>query len=169
MSPPVCCVYRVSSLLGSEILLQFCRGAALSVGQVADDDTMLQQGNAGRDVYRMLQVVAGDEDGGTRLLLVVGKQVLEDQLRGGVEEVERLIEDDGLRTAEEGRDDTYLLLVTCGEVADELLLSENLAPEKRSKSCRRSSTCCCVMPDTLPRKAKYSSGVRKSMRNPSSI
>ena len=61
---------------------------------------MFQQGDAGRDVYRVLQVVAGDEDGGAGLAVVVGKQVLEDELRGGVKEVEGLVEDDGLRLAE---------------------------------------------------------------------
>ena len=60
---------------------------------------MLQQGDAGRDVYRVLQVVAGDEDGGTRLLAVVGEQVLQNQLTGGVEEVEGLVEDDRHGTA----------------------------------------------------------------------
>lgn len=42
----------------------------------------------------MLQVVRRDQDGGSRLTVVVGEHVLEDVLRRGVEEVERLIEDD---------------------------------------------------------------------------
>ena len=87
-------------LLSTKVGLKFGTCAAFVVGQVADDDTMLQQGDTGRDVYRMLQVVAGDEDGGTCLLLVVGKQVFQDQLRGGVEEVEGLVEDDNLWLAE---------------------------------------------------------------------
>ena len=60
---------------------------------------MLQQGDACGDVHRVLQVVAGDEDGGTRLAVVVGEQVLQDQLTGGVEEVEGLVEDDRRGTA----------------------------------------------------------------------
>ena len=44
-----------------------------------------------------------------------------------------------------------------------------LKPAKRSKVSKRWSTSAWVMPEILPRKAKYSSGVRKSMRKPSSI
>ena len=87
-------------LFGTKIGFQFCAGTALAVGQVADNDTVLQQCDARGDVYRVLQIVAGDEDGGTRLLLVVSEQVLQDQLRGGVEEVEGLVEDDRRGAAE---------------------------------------------------------------------
>ena len=114
-------------LFCSEVFLQFLGGAAFAVGQVADDDAMLQKGDARRDVDGVLQVMAGDEDGGSRLLGIVLEQVLQHQLAGGVEEVEGLVEDDRLGVAEEGGDDADLHLVTCREVADELLLAEDLA------------------------------------------
>ena len=47
----------------------------------------------------MLQVVAGDEDGSSRFMGIVGEQMLQNQLLGGVEEVERLVEHHGLGTA----------------------------------------------------------------------
>ena len=78
----------------------------------------------------MLQVVARDENGGACLLGVVGKQMFEQYLTGGVEEVEGFIENDHVGLAEEGRDDAYLHLVTSREVADEFLLSEDLAVGK---------------------------------------
>ena len=75
----------------------------------------------------MLQVVAGDEDGGTSCLVILLEQTLQDDLRRRVEEVERLVENDQVGSGEHRRDDTYLLLVACAEVADEFLLSEYLA------------------------------------------
>ena len=113
-------------LFCSEVFLQFLGGAAFAVGQVADDDAMLQKGDARRDVDGVLQVMAGDEDGGSRLAVIIGENVLQDILRRGIEEVEGLVEDDRLGVAEEGGDDADLHLVTCREVADELLLAEDL-------------------------------------------
>ena len=112
---------------GFEVLLELLTGAAVVVGQVADDAALLQQGDAGGDVDGVLQVVGGDEDRGAGLSVVLGEHVLQDVLRRGVEEVEGLVEDDQLRTVEEGGDDAHLLLVTCGEVADELLVAEDLS------------------------------------------
>ncbi len=116
----------LDSLCG-EVLFQFCGGAAFVVGEVADDAAVLQEGNARRDVDGVLQVVAGDDDGGTGLLGVFAQQVLQQHLTGGVEEVEGFVEDDDLGVADEGGDDADLHLVTGREVADELLLSEELA------------------------------------------
>ena len=70
----------------------------------------------------MLEVVAGDEDGGASLLVVVYEQALEGVLATWVEEVERLVEDEELRLIDKSRDDTYLLLVACAKVAYQLLL-----------------------------------------------
>ena len=117
----------VGLCFGLEVLLQLLAGAAVAVGQVADDAAFLQQGDAGGDVDGVLQVVGGDEDGGARLAVVLGEHVLQDVLRRGVEEVEGLVEDDQLRTVEEGGDDAHLLLVTGREVADELLVAEDLS------------------------------------------
>ena len=98
----------------------------LAVGTVHDDIAVLEYDDAGGDVDGVLQVVGADDDGGSSALLVVGEQMLELVLRRGVEEVERLVEDDGLRLSEECRHDAHLLLVACREVAYELLLSEDL-------------------------------------------
>ena len=70
----------------------------------------------------MLEVVAGDEDGGASLLVVVYEQALEGVLATWVEEVERLVEDEELRLIDKSRDDSYLLLVSCAKVAYQLLL-----------------------------------------------
>ena len=118
---------RVGVFLCGEVLFEFCGGAAFVVGEVADDAAVLQEGNACRDVDGVLQVVAGDDDGGTGLLGVFAQQVLQQHLTGGVEEVEGFVEDDDLGVADEGGDDADLHLVTGREVADELLLSEELA------------------------------------------
>ena len=79
--------------LGVEVVLQFCLGTAIGVGQVADDLSFLQQGDAGGDVDGVLQVMRGDEDGGARLVVVLCQEVLQDVLRRRVEEVERFVED----------------------------------------------------------------------------
>ena len=88
---------------------------------------MLQQGDARADVHRVVQVVAGDEDGGAVFLVVCPQQVLDDGLAGRVEEVERFVQDEQPRVVQQGGDDAYLLLVAHGVVADELLLSQHLA------------------------------------------
>src|SRR3712207_2658046 len=75
----------------------------------------------------MVQVMAGDDDGGTMLFVVPLQQVLDDGLRAGVEEVERLVQNQQLRMMEHGRYDAHFLLVSHGEVADELFLSQHLA------------------------------------------
>ena len=61
---------------------------------------MFQQGDTGRDVYRVLGVVAGYENGGSRRPLIVCEQLLQNQRRGGVEEVEGLVENDNFWLAE---------------------------------------------------------------------
>ena len=80
--------------------------------------------------------MAGDEYCRASLLGIVRQQVFEEYLTGGVEEVERFVEDYDLGLTEEGRNDAYLHLVTCREVADELLLSEYLAIGKAFKLCQ---------------------------------
>ncbi len=87
-------------LFCSEIFLKLGGGTAFGIGQVADDLAMLQQGDAGGDVDSMLQVMAGDDDGSASLTGIVGDEVLQHQLTGGVEEVEGLVEDDRLGLAE---------------------------------------------------------------------
>ena len=88
---------------------------------------MLQQGDAWADVHRVVQVVAGDDDGGLVLLVVALQQVLDDGLAGGVEEVEGLVQYEQPGLVQHGGDDAYLLLVAHGVVADELLLPQHLA------------------------------------------
>lgn len=75
-----------------EVGLQFLFGRVVFVVQVADDDTVFQQGDARTDVDRVVQVVAGDDDGGPMLFVVFLEQVLDDSLRRGVEEVERFVQ-----------------------------------------------------------------------------
>ena len=53
--------------------------------------------------------------------------MFQQHLTGGVEEVERLVEDDNLWMTEECRYNTHFHLVACREIADELLVSEHLA------------------------------------------
>ena len=61
---------------------------------------MLQKRYACRDVNGMLQVMARDQNGGACLLGIVGQQMFEQYLTGGVEEVERLVENDHVGLAE---------------------------------------------------------------------
>ena len=68
----------------------------------------LQQYDAGGDVDSMLEVMAGNEQGSSSLMGIVGEHVLQDVLRRGVKEVEGLVENDQFRTEEEGRDDADL-------------------------------------------------------------
>ena len=88
---------------------------------------MLQQGDAGADVNGVVQVVAGDEDGGAVFLVIGPQQVLDDGLAGGVEEVEGFVQDEQPGVVQHGADDAYLLLVAHGVIADEFLLSQDLA------------------------------------------
>ena len=88
---------------------------------------MLQEGYAGTDVHGVLEVVAGDEDGSTSLLVVLLQEALNGTLAGGVEEVEGLVQDEHLGLQEHGTNDAHLLLVAGREVADEFLLSCHLA------------------------------------------
>ena len=75
--------------------------------------TFFQQGDTCGDVNGVLQVMTGNEYRSPRLAIVFRKFMFQDVLRRGIEEVEGLVEDHQLRTIEEGRHDTYLLLVTC--------------------------------------------------------
>ena len=76
-------------------------GAAFDIGKVADDLTFLEEGNARGDVDGVRQVMTGDENGGSRLAVIIGEDVLQDVLRRGVEEIEGLVEDDQLGTHDE--------------------------------------------------------------------
>ena len=109
-----------------EVVLEFGLGLSVAVVDVAYDDSMLEQGDAGADVDGVLQVVARDEYGGAGLLVVLREEVLDGALAAGVEEVEGLVEDEHLWAQEHGCDDTYLLLVAGAQVADEFLLSDYL-------------------------------------------
>ena len=106
-----------------EVVLEFSLGLSVAVVDVAYDDSMLEQGDAGADVDGVLQVVARYEDGGAGLLVVLREEVLDGTLAAGVEEVEGLVEDKHLRAKEHGGHDAHLLLIAGTESADELLLS----------------------------------------------
>ena len=82
------------------------------------------------DVYRMLQVMTGDNDGGTRLLVVLCEQVFHGTLAAGVEEVERLVQNQKLWLQKHSCHDAYLLLVACREIPDEFLLTEEFTSKK---------------------------------------
>lgn len=79
-----------------EVRLQFLLRLTVVVGYVANDVAVLQKGYARTDVDRVVQVVARDEDGCARLLIVLCQQVLDDGLRRGVEEIEGLVENEHL-------------------------------------------------------------------------
>ena len=76
-----------------EVVLQFRLGASFSVRQVLDHHAFFEEGDAGGDVDGVLQVVGGDENSGSSLLIIIGEHVFEDVLRRGIEEVEGLVED----------------------------------------------------------------------------
>ena len=63
---------------------------------------MLQESHSRRDVDGVLQVVAAHQYGGMLLGGVIDEEFLEQYLARRVEEVERLIENDGLWAAEQG-------------------------------------------------------------------
>ena len=73
----------------------------------------------------MVEVVAGDDDEGVMLLAILLQQLLDDELRTGVEEVEGLVQDEQARVVDHSGDDAYLLLVAHGVVADELFLAND--------------------------------------------
>ena len=91
---------------------------------------MLEQGDARAYFDGVVEVVRRDQHRGPCLAVVGSQQVLDDGLAGGVEEVERLVEDEQLGTVEHGADDAYLLLVAHGVVTDELLFAEDFAVEE---------------------------------------
>ena len=82
------------ALLDAEVLFEFGLGAACLVLKVFHDVAFLEEGDAGGDVDGVLQVVTRDEDGGTSGVVILFEQPLDDDLRRGVEEVERLVEND---------------------------------------------------------------------------
>ena len=63
-----------------KVIFQFFFGRAIAIVDVTDDVTMLHQGYSWADIYRMVQVMARYEDGGTSLLVVLLQQVLDDGL-----------------------------------------------------------------------------------------
>ena len=63
---------------------------------------MLQESHSRRDIDGVLQVVAAHQYGGMLLGGIIDEEFLEQYLARRVEEVERLIENDGLWTAEQG-------------------------------------------------------------------
>ena len=85
-----------------EVVLQFCSGTAVFVRHVFDDPAFLKQGDTGRDVNSVLQVMTGNEYRSLSLAIVCRELMLQDVLRLRVEKVEGLIENHQLRTIEEG-------------------------------------------------------------------
>ena len=65
-----------SFLFSPKVFLEFGRGRAFVVGQVADNLSVLQQSNTCGDVHGMLQVMTGNDDGCTRFLGVVRNEML---------------------------------------------------------------------------------------------
>ena len=117
-----------------EVGFEFLLSGTIFVLQVAQNDAILQQGNAAADIYRVVEVVAGDDYGGMMLFVVALEQVLDDALATWVEEVEGLVEDEQFRIVEHGGDNANLLLVAHREVADVLLLSQYFAVHEAIKS-----------------------------------
>ena len=127
---------------------------------------MLQQGNTGRDIDGMRQVVAAAKDGGTRLLVILREQMLQHVLAGGVEEVERLVQNDNLRTVEESCHDAHLLLVAGREVADEFLLAEHLASGEALKVLQALVNLCLRLARHLAQKGKVFLGCQEVDEEP---
>ena len=73
---------------------------------------MLQKGDAGTDVDGMVEVVTGEEDGGSGTLVVLLKEMLDETLTAGVEEIEGLVQYQQLGLHGQGGYDADLLLVT---------------------------------------------------------
>ena len=82
------------ALLDAEVLFEFGLGAACLVLKILYDVAFLEEGDAGGDVDGVLQVVARDEDGGTSGVVILFEQTFDNDLRRGVEEVERLVKND---------------------------------------------------------------------------
>ena len=109
----------------------------LAIVDVVDDLTVLEQDDALADIDGMLQVVTAHEDGCARLLVVLLQQMLDGILAAGVEEVERLVEDEHFGPQQHGRHDAHLLLVARAERADELLLSGQLVGHEVLILCKK--------------------------------
>ena len=60
-----------------EVGFEFFFGGIVHVLDVADDDAVLQQGDAAADIDGVVEVVAGDDDGGVVFLAILLQQLLE--------------------------------------------------------------------------------------------
>ena len=87
---------------GYKVFVQLLAGTGIGIRQVSDDLPLFQQGDACGDVYGMGKIMAGDENGGSRLMIIVGEDMLQDVLRRGIEKIEGLVEDNQLRAHDEG-------------------------------------------------------------------
>ena len=156
------------SSLNIEVFLKLFLGFAISIVEVVDYHSMLKQSHTCRYFHRVLQVMARDKHSGTRRLVELCDESFQLVLAAWVEEVERLVEHHELRTVEQSGYNAHFLLVASREVA--YFFCPSTSPfMKCSKSLSLSSVCCLLSPDTLPMNSKYSSAVRKSIRNELSI
>lgn len=114
-----------------EIGLYFGSQQSIILVVVFDDGAVFEQGDARADVERVGEVVGRDDDCGLLLLVVGLEQVFHSKLRCGVEEVERLVEQEQARMMKHGAYDAHFLLVAHREVADEGVLAEHFAVHER--------------------------------------
>ena len=66
----------------------------------------------------MIEVVTGYNNRSLMLLIIFLEQMFDDRLRTWIEEVERFVQYQLLRVMKHGRNNSDLLLITCGVVAD---------------------------------------------------
>ena len=75
-----------------KVIFQFLLCRTLTIVDITDDMTMFQKGDTRTDIHRMVEVVAGYEDSGTSLLVLLFQQMFNDRLRTWVKEVEWFVE-----------------------------------------------------------------------------
>ena len=103
-----------------EIVVERCQCLPVVVSEILDNLSVLQQYDTGGDIDKMLEIVTADEDGGTRAAMIVEQELFEEVLSGRVQEVERFVENQELRSRDHSRHDSNLLLVAGTVFADEI-------------------------------------------------
>ena len=69
------------SILYFEVVLKFGLCFTILVVNVTNDVAILHKGNARTDIHGMVEIMRANQNGGTCLLVVLSKQVLDDRLR----------------------------------------------------------------------------------------
>jgi len=87
---------------------------------------LLQKKDASADVGHEIEVVGGDDDGGTEVAVHLLDESGHNNLRTGIKVVEGLVEQENFGMYEHSSDDTYLLAVALAEVVEVFVGAQNL-------------------------------------------